>query len=167
MDPADGEDESAPQNKAIYDLPLSEENERLTSQDLSQNYSTAKFTSTTSTVLGLGQPNKIDLKDGQIAGAVTNNQKIIENDCEHIPCLYMPQDDGARKLIIYFHGNAEDIGLAFDLLYQFGNDMKMHILAVEYPGYGLYKTSPPDESKIKEDADTIFLYLTEIIGVKP
>lgn len=38
--------------------------------------------------------------------------------------------------------------------------MKMHILAVEYPGYGLYKTSPPDEAKIKEDADTIFLYLT-------
>lgn len=58
MDPAEGEDETALQ--AIYDLPLSEENERLTSQDLSQNYSTAKFTSTTSTVLGLGQPNKID-----------------------------------------------------------------------------------------------------------
>jgi hypothetical protein len=29
----------------------------------------------------------------------------------------MPYDDGARKLVIYFHGNAEDIGLAFDLLY--------------------------------------------------
>lgn len=40
-----------------------------------------------------------------------------EPDVECIPCLYMPQDDGAKKLVIYFHGNAEDIGLAFDLLY--------------------------------------------------
>lgn len=29
----------------------------------------------------------------------------------------MPYDEGADKLVIYFHGNAEDIGLAFDLLY--------------------------------------------------
>ena len=48
-------------------------------------------------------------------------------------------------MIIYFHGNAEDIGLAFDLLYMFGSEMGMHVIAVEYPGYGLYKTSKPCE----------------------
>jgi hypothetical protein len=57
----------------------------------------------------------------------------------------MPCEENADKLVIYFHGNAEDIGLAFDLLYQFGAEMKMHILAVEYCGYGLYKTSKPNE----------------------
>ena len=36
---------------------------------------------------------------------------------DHIPCLYLPYDDGSNKIIIYFHGNAEDVGLAFDLLY--------------------------------------------------
>ena len=60
---------------------------------------------------------------------------------EHIPCLYLPNDEGGNKIAIYFHGNAEDIGLAFDLLYLFGQKMQMHVLAVEYPGYGLYKTS--------------------------
>ena len=44
--------------------------------------------------------------------------------------------------------------------------MRMHVLAVEYPGYGLYKTSPPDENKIKEDADIVFDYLTKFVGVK-
>lgn len=39
---------------------------------------------------------------------------------DHIPCLYLPYDDEASKVIIYFHGNAEDIGLAFDLLYVLG-----------------------------------------------
>ena len=57
----------------------------------------------------------------------------------------MPYEEGATKLIIYFHGNAEDIGLAYDLLYKFGQEMNMHIIAVEYPGYGLYKMYPPDE----------------------
>ena len=64
---------------------------------------------------------------------------------EHIPCLFLPHDEGANKLVIYFHGNAEDIGLAFELLYLFGQRMRMHVLAVEYPGYGLYKTSKPNE----------------------
>ena len=89
-----------------------------------------------------------------------------EKDIEHIPCLYLPYDDTARKLIIYFHGNAEDIGLAFDLLYQFGNEMHMNILAVEFPGYGLYKTSQPSENQMKEDSEIIFDYLTMHVGVR-
>lgn len=79
---------------------------------------------------------------------------------EHIPALYLPCEDGGNKIVIYFHGNAEDIGLAFDLVYMFGAEMKMHVLAVEYPGYGLYKRGKPDEQKMKEDADTIYDYLT-------
>lgn len=39
---------------------------------------------------------------------------------EHIPCLFLPHDEGGNKIVIYFHGNAEDIGLAFELLYLFG-----------------------------------------------
>jgi hypothetical protein len=60
--------------------------------------------------------------------------------------LYLPCDGGSQKLVIYFHGNAEDIGLAYDLLYRFGQEMGMHILAIEYPSYGLYKMCPPDEN---------------------
>ena len=44
--------------------------------------------------------------------------------------------------------------------------MKMHILAVEYPGYGLYKTSKPNENQMKEDAEIVYLYLTKTIGIK-
>lgn len=68
---------------------------------------------------------------------------IDDRNC--IPCLYLPYENGAEKIVIYFHGNAEDIGLAYDLLYRFGTEMQMHVLAVEYPGYGLYKMSGPCE----------------------
>lgn len=78
----------------------------------------------------------------------------------------MPCDTGGNKLVIYFHGNAEDIGLAFDLLTMFGDEMKMHVMAVEYPGYGLYKNVQPDELKMKEDCETVYDYLTEVCGVR-
>ena len=70
-----------------------------------------------------------------------SKQKLVE----HIPCLYLPHEEGGNKIVLYFHGNAEDIGLAFDLLYLFGQRMEMHVMAIEYPGYGLYKTSKPSE----------------------
>lgn len=44
--------------------------------------------------------------------------------------------------------------------------MKMHVLAIEYPGYGLYKTSVPNENQMKEDAEILFDYLTKHAGVK-
>ncbi len=48
---------------------------------------------------------------------VQSQWDVVEPQVEYIPCLYMPYDEGATKLVIYFHGNAEDIGLAFDLMY--------------------------------------------------
>jgi len=33
-----------------------------------------------------------------------------------VPCLFMPYQQGSSKVLIFFHGNAEDVGLAMDLL---------------------------------------------------
>jgi hypothetical protein len=89
-----------------------------------------------------------------------------DDDDEYIPCLYLPSSFGGNKLVIYFHGNAEDVGLAFEMLNLFSDAIQMHVLAVEYPGYGLYKTSGPDEHKMKEDCETVFDYLTQVVGVR-
>jgi len=43
--------------------------------------------------------------------------------------------------------------------------MQMHVLAVEYPGYGLYKNKKPDEQMIKEDSESVYDYLTKCLGV--
>lgn len=43
--------------------------------------------------------------------------------------------------------------------------MKMHALAIEYPGYGLYKTHKPSQKMMKEDAETVYDYLTQCIGI--
>lgn len=42
----------------------------------------------------------------------------------------------------------------------------MHVLAVEYPGYGLYKGDPSEE-KILEDAEAVYEYLTQEMNLNP
>jgi pimeloyl-ACP methyl ester carboxylesterase len=44
--------------------------------------------------------------------------------------------------------------------------MEMHVLAIEYPAYGLYKMCSPDENQIKEDAEIVYKYLTKHIGIR-
>ena len=46
-----------------------------------------------------------------------------DEETDHIPCLYLPIESGAEKLVMYFHGNAEDVGLAYDMLFRFGQEM--------------------------------------------
>ena len=45
---------------------------------------------------------------------------------------------GSAKLMIYFHANAEDLGRAHKFLNYVHSYLRMHVLAVEYPGYGVY-----------------------------
>lgn len=60
----------------------------------------------------------------------------------NIPCLYLPYIEGSDKLMIYFHGNAEDLGYSYDFVSTLRKHLKINILAVEYPGYGLYEGNP-------------------------
>lgn len=53
--------------------------------------------------------------------------------------------DGASKVLIFFHGNAEDVGLSAELMEHLVDSLKLHVLSVEYPGYGIYRTKEPSE----------------------
>lgn len=39
----------------------------------------------------------------------------LPTQAESIPCLYLPHD-GDSKILLFFHGNAEDVGIAFEVL---------------------------------------------------
>lgn len=78
-----------------------------------------------------------------------------------IPCLWLNYVIGADKILVFFHGNAEDVGLSFELLEHVQHVLHCHILAVEYPGYGIYRTEDTSEEAILRDAEAVFDYLTD------
>ncbi|CAG9332077.1 unnamed protein product [Blepharisma stoltei] len=77
-----------------------------------------------------------------------------------IPCIYLPCNRGSSKVLLYFHGNAEDLGLCYHLIEHLRSTLSVHVIGVEYPGYGIY----PGKCSAKQvliDADDIFQYLVQ------
>jgi len=56
--------------------------------------------------------------------------------------LFLPYRQGSSKIIIYFHGNGVDIGISREQCLKIKDRMKAHVLAMEYPGYGIYEGKP-------------------------
>lgn len=81
-----------------------------------------------------------------------------------IPCLYLRCHKGSSKVLVYFHGNAEDVGLAYGLMDHLRTTLAVHVLAVEYPGYGIYP-GQASAQRLIEDAGQVFSYLTTIGGL--
>ncbi len=52
--------------------------------------------------------------------------------------MNIPYSIGASKILIYFHANAEDIVLSNELMDFMRSLLRINVIAVEYPGYGLY-----------------------------
>lgn len=90
---------------------------------------------------------------------------VSEEGIAHIPCYYKAWPSGAPKIILYFHGNAEDIGRAEDFLLALYNELFLHVVAMEYPGYGIY-TGSPNEQSICSDALNVYDYITQVLGWK-
>jgi hypothetical protein len=51
----------------------------------------------------------------------------------------------SKYLIIYFHSSGEDIKNAHALLNYIRNSYQANVLAMEYPGYSIYKGSASAE----------------------
>lgn len=76
-----------------------------------------------------------------------------------VPCILLPFKH-ARFLFIYFHANAEDIGLCYPFLQVLRDLFQVHVLAVEYPGYGLCHGTA-DEAGILANAAAALRFATE------
>eukprot|EP00928_Gymnodinium_smaydae_P098399 TRINITY_DN9138_c0_g1_i1.p1 TRINITY_DN9138_c0_g1~~TRINITY_DN9138_c0_g1_i1.p1 ORF type:complete len:536 (-),score=84.55 TRINITY_DN9138_c0_g1_i1:90-1514(-) len=82
-----------------------------------------------------------------------------------VPCLWFPAPKAA-SVLLFFHANAEDLGMCFSMLKHMRDQFKVNILAVEYPGYGLLSKMAPTEERICEAALTAFRFLVDVVGVR-
>ena len=73
---------------------------------------------------------------------------------------------GAGKLLIYFHGNAEDLGSCNFLMSLFKRRLNVRVLAVEYPGYGLFGYEQSDSDKMLQNALIVFDFAVTVLKVR-
>eukprot|EP00928_Gymnodinium_smaydae_P026490 TRINITY_DN20786_c0_g1_i1.p1 TRINITY_DN20786_c0_g1~~TRINITY_DN20786_c0_g1_i1.p1 ORF type:complete len:305 (-),score=24.37 TRINITY_DN20786_c0_g1_i1:53-967(-) len=87
-----------------------------------------------------------------------------ESNLEYgIPCFFL-QHAGASHIIVFFHANAEDLGQIYVFARHLRSLLGVHVLAVEYPGYGIC-SGVPSESVMLEDADTVMHFLKDSLGI--
>lgn len=72
-----------------------------------------------------------------------------------IPCLLLKSEEGSNKIMIFFHANAEDLKLSYELIDLFRTVLHIHVIAMEYPGFGLYKSKPSAKSLLR-DAESLY-----------
>jgi hypothetical protein len=62
-------------------------------------------------------------------------------------------------VLLFFHGNAEDIGQARSTLVDLQKHLKVTIIAVEYSGYGLF-FGEKNADRILHDCLTVYDFVT-------
>jgi len=86
--------------------------------------------------------------------------RTLEDDSKtFIPCVFLPFK-GAKRMVIYCHGNGCDLGTIYEELLRYREYWQVHVLAMEYPGYGLC-TGTPDEASINAATLSVYNYVTK------
>lgn len=86
---------------------------------------------------------------------------IPRSDGEKVPCLLLPFKH-ARFILVYFHANAEDLGSSHHFCSALREVFQVHVLAVEYPGYGICR-GKATEAGIMKNAIAAMEFVTEIL----
>jgi len=84
---------------------------------------------------------------------------VPRDDGAKVPCLFLPFKH-ARFILLYFHGNAEDLGLCYSFCSSVRDQFQVHVLAVEYPGYGICP-GPCDEAGVLANATAAMNFVTD------
>lgn len=92
---------------------------------------------------------------------IENKRLVREPGDVCIPALFL-NFPSARYLIVFFHSNAEDIGRTHTFCTQLREQFHSHVLAVEYPGYGIAHgdVSP---SGVLNAADAALRFVREVL----
>lgn len=73
--------------------------------------------------------------------------------------------ENAKKVLLFFHGNAADVNNRLPIIQQFIN-MGINVFIIDYHGYGL-SSGKPNENNLYIDSITAYNYLIETRKYKP
>ncbi len=99
------------------------------------------------------------------ASSYSDNSQILKiplSNGKVFSALYMPNPN-AKYLLLYSHGNAEDLGHILQHLKEF-HQFGFSVFAYDYPGYGTSEGSP-NEKIIYETIDAAYDFVTDDLSV--
>lgn len=96
----------------------------------------------------------------------TQDEDDINFKTKHIPCLLLRSTTTSLcpKYAIFFHGNAEDINLAYEMLSHIRFTLSINVIAPEFPGYGIYSGYPKEEQMF-EDSLSVYDYMVDTMKI--
>jgi len=90
-------------------------------------------------------------------------QTVETSEGDTIAVVYLPVE-GSQKLLLYSHGNGEDLGSIWPILKMY-QSRGIAVLAYDYPGYGL-SSGRASEKSVLAAADSVFQYATAKLGYR-
>lgn len=97
-------------------------------------------------------------------GLAHESVKIPTDDGQSLDAWFVPAQ-GARGVVLFFHGNAGNISHRLQSIRLF-NRLRLSTLIFDYRGYGQSDGEPSEEGTYR-DAEAAWRYLTEQRGVSP
>jgi len=70
-------------------------------------------------------------------------------------------EDRVRGLLLYSHGNGDDLGTIIEALKEFSRLLKVHILAYEYSGYGIFTNTKSNENELSQNIDDAYRFVLD------
>ena len=58
--------------------------------------------------------------------------------------------------MLYFHANAEDLGMCYFMLDCLRERLEVRVIAMEFPGYGLFGYDQKDDLQLQKDALAVY-----------
>jgi hypothetical protein len=98
---------------------------------------------------------------------IINKETLEKNKIDYIPCLFIKfPSSQSKKLILYFHANYEDLGQTKPIIKRISENLKVNVLSVEFPNYGLYKTAEETKAEdIIKDSEILINFLTNVMKI--
>jgi abhydrolase domain-containing protein 17 len=98
-------------------------------------------------------------------GSLVPFTRIPVGDGEDIAVQYLP-NLAARFTILFSHGNAEDLGFLQPILSEM-HEAGFGVVAYDYRGYGQSSRRRPSVRTAVEDAEAVYRYVVDRLGVPP
>ena len=105
----------------------------------------------------------IKLADNFVSVDLDNNEAENETNA-FVPWYFVRWKTGSSKIVLYFHSEKQDLGEESSTILSLCHYLKCHIIAIEYPGYGISFEEKFNFKDIILRGCVVFEYLTSQIG---